>query len=95
MTSPLVLRDRIDSFPTDQVAGYNVRPGRTFPFVWLVPALALAIGAWLSISHYLDRSATIIISFHTAEGLQAGETKIKYKDIDISQILRQAETISV
>ena len=38
MTSPLVLRDRIDSFPTDQVAGYNVRPGRTFPFgATLVP----------------------------------------------------------
>src|SRR5436853_2602079 len=62
------------------------RSGRTFPFVWLVPAVALAIGAWLSISHYLERGATIIISFHTAEGLQAGKTKIKYKDIDIGQI---------
>ena len=62
------------------------KSGRTFPFVWLVPALALAIGAWLAISHYLERGATIIISFRTAEGLQAGKTKIKYKDIDIGLI---------
>src|SRR3954465_96054 len=62
------------------------KSGRTFPFVWLVPAVALAIGAWLAISHYLERGTTIIISFRTAEGLQAGKTKIKYKDIDIGQI---------
>src|SRR5260221_1476294 len=62
------------------------RSGGTFPFVWLVPAVALAIGAWLAISHYLDRGTTILISFRTAEGLQARKTKIKYKDIDIGQI---------
>ncbi len=37
------------------------RSGGTFPFVWLVPAVALAIGAWLAISHYLDRGTTILI----------------------------------
>ncbi|HYL90315.1 MAG TPA: MlaD family protein [Burkholderiales bacterium] len=62
------------------------KSGRTFPFVWLVPAIALVVGAWLAISHYLERGTTIVISFHTAEGLQAGKTKIKYKDIDIGQI---------
>jgi paraquat-inducible protein B len=62
------------------------RQGRTFPFVWLVPAIALVIGAWLAISHWMDRGTTIIISFRTAEGLQAGKTKIKYKDIDIGLV---------
>src|SRR3989440_6608311 len=64
------------------------RSGRTFPFVWLVPAVALAIGAWLAVSHWLERGSVIIISFRTAEGLQAGKTKIKYKDIDIGQITK-------
>src|SRR5690349_22487769 len=62
------------------------RSGKTFPIVWLVPAVALVIGAWLAISHYLDRGTTIIISFRPAEGLQAGKTKIKYKDIDVGLI---------
>ena len=60
--------------------------GRSLPLVWLVPAVALAIGAWLAISQWLERGTTIIISFRTAEGLQAGKTKIKYKDIDVGQI---------
>ena len=62
------------------------KSARSLPLVWLVPAVALAIGAWLAVSHWLERGTVIIISFHTAEGLQAGKTKIKYKDIDIGQI---------
>ena len=62
------------------------RSGRSLPLVWIVPAVALAIGAWLAVSHWLERGTVIIISFRTAEGLQAGKTKIKYKDIDIGQI---------
>ncbi len=77
-----------DAPPPDRIPAALAAPrsGRTFPFVWLVPAIALIIGAWLAISHYLERGTTIIISFRTAEGLQAGKTKIKYKDIDVGQI---------
>jgi len=62
------------------------KSARSLPLVWLVPAVALAIGAWLAVSHWLERGTVILISFRTAEGLQAGKTKIKYKDIDIGQI---------
>lgn len=38
MTAPLRIRDRIDSFPTQRIAGYDVRPGRVQPFgATLVP----------------------------------------------------------
>src|SRR5258706_4304316 len=62
------------------------RSARSLPLVWIVPAVALAIGAWLAVSHWLERGTVIIISFRTAEGLQAGKNKIKYKDIDIWHI---------
>jgi paraquat-inducible protein B len=62
------------------------KSGRSLPLVWLVPAVALAIGAWLAVSHWLERGTVILISFRTAEGLQAGKTKIKYKDIDVGHI---------
>ena len=60
-----------DQPPPDRIPSALSVPksGKTFPFVWLVPAVALIIGAWLAISHYLDRGTTIIISFRTAEGL--------------------------
>src|SRR3954470_24413946 len=60
--------------------------GRSLPLVWLVPAVALAVGTWLAISDWLDRGTTIIISFRTAEGLQAGKTKVKYKDLEVGVI---------
>jgi paraquat-inducible protein B len=62
------------------------RAGRSFPFVWIVPAVAVAIGAWLAVSTWLERGPVINIHFRTAEGLQAGRTKIKYKDVEIGQI---------
>lgn len=38
MTAPHIIRDRIDSFPTHQISGYGVRPGRHLPFgATLVP----------------------------------------------------------
>jgi isoamylase len=38
LSAPRLLRDRIDSFPTHNIAGYGVRPGRTMPFgATLVP----------------------------------------------------------
>jgi paraquat-inducible protein B len=61
---------------------------RSLPLVWLVPAVALAVGAWLALSDYLERGTSIIISFRTAEGLQAGKTKIKYKDIEVGSITK-------
>jgi paraquat-inducible protein B len=64
------------------------RRGRALPLVWIVPALAVAVGAWLALSDWLERGPTIIISFRTAEGLQAGKTKVKYKDLEIGSITR-------
>ena len=62
------------------------KSARSFPVVWLVPAIALAIGGWLALSAWFQRGPVITIHFRTAEGLQAGKTKIKYKDVEVGQI---------
>ncbi len=61
---------------------------RSLPLIWLVPLVAIAVGAWLAVSDWLDRGTTIIISFRTAEGLQAGKTKVKYKDLEVGSITK-------
>ncbi|HSS27642.1 MAG TPA: mammalian cell entry protein, partial [Usitatibacter sp.] len=60
------------------------KPGlRWLQPVWIIPIVAALIGAWLAFQHYIDRGPTIEIRFRTAEGIEAGKTRIKYKDVDI------------
>ncbi|CAM2139229.1 MULTISPECIES: intermembrane transport protein PqiB [Paraburkholderia] len=51
--------------------------------VWLVPVVALLIGGWLAAKAILEEGPTVTISFRNGDGLEAGKTKIKYKDVDI------------
>ena len=59
--------------------------------VWIVPIIALLVGILLLVNALNSRGPEITISFKTAEGLEAGKTKIKYKDVEIGQV----ETISL
>lgn len=54
--------------------------------VWLLPILALAVGGWLAYKTWSEQGPTISISFQDASGLQAGKTKVKFKDVDIGQV---------
>ncbi|WP_061289148.1 PqiB family protein [Azotobacter vinelandii] len=54
--------------------------------VWLVPLVAALIGGWLAVKSILDRGPVIDIVFKSAEGLEAGKTKVKYKDVDIGLV---------
>ena len=54
--------------------------------IWVVPAVAVIIGAWLGLKGVLNRGPTITIVFETASGLEAGKTKVKYKDVDIGLV---------
>jgi len=54
--------------------------------VWLIPMVAAIIGGTLVVKTYLQKGTTITISFKTGEGLEAGKTKIKYKDIEVGLV---------
>src|ERR1700690_1857092 len=54
--------------------------------IWLVPALAAVVGAWLVIRNYLEAGPSITISFQTAEGLEAAKTPVKYKNVVIGVV---------
>ena len=51
--------------------------------VWLVPLLAALIGLGLVAKSVLDQGPTVTVSFRSGDGLEAGKTKVKYKDVDI------------
>src|SRR5215469_13798084 len=54
---------------------------RRVSIIWIVPAVAVAIGAWLTWDTLSKQGPTIRISFDSGEGLQAGQSQLKYKDI--------------
>ena len=66
--------------------GAQLRPRSWFSWVWIVPAVAAAIVIGLAVRALVDRGPLITISFSDAEGLQAGETRIRHKDVDLGTV---------
>src|SRR5215468_325581 len=66
-----------------------VRAGRArwhLPAVWLVPLVAALLAGWLGVEALLERGPVITIRFRTADGIEAGKTKLKYKDVQIGYV---------
>src|SRR5437868_9611296 len=58
----------------------------SFQIVWLIPIVSALIGGWLAVKTILDKGPTVSITFQNAEGLEAGKTKLKYKDVEIGLV---------
>jgi paraquat-inducible protein B len=56
--------------------------------VWLVPFVAVVIGLALGARAILARGPEITIYFHNADGIEAGKTHIRYKDVDVGLVRR-------
>ena len=54
--------------------------------IWLVPIVAALIGIGMVIHNRQSEGPAIEISFLTAEGLEAGKTQVKYKDVVIGLV---------
>jgi paraquat-inducible protein B len=54
--------------------------------VWVIPIVAALIGGWLWWSALQEQGPVIQVSFLTADGLEAGKTKIKYKDVEVGTV---------
>jgi paraquat-inducible protein B len=59
----------------------TTRRSRRISIIWIVPLVAVAIGVWLAWDTLSKEGPTIKISFESGEGLQAGQSQLKYKDI--------------
>jgi paraquat-inducible protein B len=59
---------------------------QTLQLVWLIPLIAALVGGWLAVKSIMDRGPVITITFKSAEGLEAGKTKIKFKDVEIGLV---------
>ncbi|WDP90392.1 MAG: MCE family protein [Desulfobacter sp.] len=54
--------------------------------VWIVPIVALVVGAGLVYKAVKEKGPVAVISFESAEGIEAGKTRVKYKDVDMGKV---------
>lgn len=70
----------------DEIPEAKVVIRRRPSLVWLLPLVAAFIGAWMAVKAYRATGPTITITFLSAEGLEAGQTRLRFKDVDIGRV---------
>ena len=63
-----------------------VKRRRGISIVWVIPIVAALIGGFLAYRAYTEKGPTITLSFETAEGLEAGKTKVRYLDVEVGTV---------
>ena len=64
----------------------NTRPASSWSAIWILPLIALAIGAWLAWEAYSERGIHIEVVFESAEGIEIGKTSVLYKGMTIGVV---------
>jgi len=59
-----------------------------FTSIWIVPFIALCIAAWLVFQYFYDRGPEIQIIFPKNEGLVAGQSVVKFKNVPIGKVTK-------
>ncbi|MHC8493381.1 PqiB family protein [Thalassospira sp. SM2505] len=79
--------DENSSSSDPRAASPEVKKGwGRFSIVWLVPLAALIVGGWLLWRDVVSKGPEITVTFETAEGIAAGKTAVRYRDVDVGQV---------
>jgi paraquat-inducible protein B len=55
--------------------------------VWIIPIVAAVVGAWVAVARIMSEGPKVTIVFKSADGLEAGKTKIQYNGVEIGLIM--------
>ena len=72
-----------DNFPQATVVP---RRQTRISMVWIIPIFAAVVAIGIAIQRIISEGPTITIVFKSAEGVEAGKTFVKYKDVNIGQV---------
>ena len=62
------------------------RSGTRISLVWVIPIVAAVVGAWVAITRIESEGPKITITFSSADGLEAGKTKIEYRGVEVGTL---------
>jgi paraquat-inducible protein B len=77
-----------DDIPTASVPESRTRSRKRtrLSLVWIIPIVAAVIGAWVAAVKIMSEGPKITITLRTAEGLEAGKTKVHYNGVDVGAV---------
>ena len=68
--------------PTDSATAGRKR----LSLIWIIPLVTLLIGAYLVWDTYSKRGPLVTVSWQAAQGLVAGQSRVRHKDVDIGLV---------
>jgi len=80
------MTDRENPHPDVPESKTIVKKKTRLSLVWIIPIVAALIGAWVAVTTIMNEGPKITIVLKSAEGLEAGKTKIHYNGVDIGTI---------
>ncbi|MCL1089342.1 MlaD family protein [Shewanella profunda] len=69
-----------------QIESPKVVKKKLFSPIWLLPIVALALGAWLGIKSIKESGVEIEIHFPSATGIDVGKTLVKYQGLTVGKV---------
>jgi paraquat-inducible protein B len=64
----------------------RIRRRRVFRLVWIVPAMAVAVAAYLIYQRLQDYGPEVKVSFADGGGLRVGQTAVRYRGVQVGEV---------
>jgi paraquat-inducible protein B len=68
----------------------KITRGKGIPLIWVVPAIAVAIGLWMAIRELKNLGPEITIEFADGSGIEAGKTTLEYLGVTVGTVEKVA-----
>ena len=81
-----MLREHPSALERDELPEVEVKKRRGISLVWLIPLVAGAIAIWLAYTTLQEKGPQITVMFDNAEGLEAGKTQVKYRNVEVGLV---------
>ncbi len=69
-----------------QTAHIDHQRGPWLSAVWIIPLVAVLVGGWLFYQNVLARGALVTLELPNAEGLEAGRTAVKIRNVEVGKV---------
>lgn len=63
-----------------------VSRAHSLPLIWVVPAIAVAVGGWMGFRELVGRGPEITVDFADGSGVEAGKTILEYKGVSAGTV---------
>lgn len=70
-----------------QIETPKVVKKKLFSPIWLLPLIALALGAWLGIKSIRESGVEVRIHFPSATGIDVGKTLVRYQGLTVGKVV--------